>query len=121
EAWDGFGTVSNNGGQPRSLWRSDGTPEGTVKLVGTPSSDFKVIGRSLYFRNSGKLWSSDGTPEGTVEATSFTQRFPSAPTILYSTGDKILVSTGSTFSTQLWVTTMAPDATAIALGSPAGG
>jgi ELWxxDGT repeat protein len=54
------------------LWRTDGTPEGTVMLtqIGFGPTDLTAVGDALYFINTdlaaGKeLWTSDGTPAGT--------------------------------------------------------
>ena len=73
--------TANDGTSGEELWKSDGTPEGTVlvKDINTGSassfpSNFTRIGRTgstLYFTaddgTSGhELWKSDGTPEGTV-------------------------------------------------------
>ncbi|HEY0781628.1 MAG TPA: ELWxxDGT repeat protein, partial [Thermoanaerobaculia bacterium] len=59
----------------RDLWKTDGTPSGTTKLVslaekGAPyPGDRVAIDGSLYFLgegSAGSLWRSDGTEEGTV-------------------------------------------------------
>ncbi|MCC6488631.1 MAG: hypothetical protein IT364_14130 [Candidatus Hydrogenedentes bacterium] len=56
------------------LWLSDGTPEGTIRLVKSESyRDFELmtpVGEKVVFRakdaiHGRELWSSDGTPEGT--------------------------------------------------------
>jgi len=64
----------------KELWKSDGTPDGTlvVKNIrpGTEGSDPNSLSEFnglLYFRaddgtNGAELWKSDGTPEGTVMA-----------------------------------------------------
>jgi ELWxxDGT repeat protein len=64
------------------LWRSDGTPEGTVMLRGAFPLDegstrkprlahFTALGNSICFfsktTDSARLWHSDGTAEGTLE------------------------------------------------------
>jgi ELWxxDGT repeat protein len=115
DAWDGFGTVSQGIGVPRSLWRSDGTPEGTLKLTDSPTLGYVAVGHSLFFNKNGQLWTSDGTPEGTRPATAFANRFPTVPVILGVLGDKIYASVAGT----LWVTTIASDAPAVSLGAPA--
>jgi ELWxxDGT repeat protein len=62
-----------------ALYKSDGTPSGTVKVAAFSSSpfDFVTVGNTLYFMaydSSGLgLWKSDGTTSGTV-------RFASAAT-----------------------------------------
>jgi len=72
------------------LWKSDGTPSGTVLLKdlvpGVDSSDpaqFTAVGSSVYFiaKTSdpyrASLWKSDGTADGTVEVA--TGEFPTFP------------------------------------------
>jgi ELWxxDGT repeat protein len=54
-----------------SLWRSDGTPAGTLRLNNIYSSDLTNVNGVLFFRasteaNGYELWKSDGTAEGTV-------------------------------------------------------
>ena len=69
---------ANSPGYGQELWKSDGTPEGTVLLrdlaAGSRSSvldHFVNVEGTLYFSantgsNADELWKSDGTPEGTV-------------------------------------------------------
>lgn len=70
------------------LWASDGTPEGTRRLVDLPDGDARVpklpaafcaVGDTLYFSAQSRgdapytrqLWRTDGTPEGTRPVTAF--------------------------------------------------
>src|SRR5439155_21174094 len=66
------------------LWRTDGTPEGTVKLKdllpapgqvgGFARAPANVNGTLMYLTSSGtrqQLWKSDGTPEGTTSVAEF--------------------------------------------------
>ena len=52
-----------------NLWKSDGTPGGTVQVLdlgpGFPEM-FTSVGGTLFFRGKGGLWKSDGTAAGTV-------------------------------------------------------
>ncbi len=53
------------------LWRSDGTPGGTVEMLGHfpwPSwpENFASVGGTLFFRSGGNIWRSHGTAAGTV-------------------------------------------------------
>lgn len=58
---------------PSALWKTDGTPEGTV-LIGTTNGfprSLTKVGNTLFFTDyddfhGDELWKSDGTPEGTV-------------------------------------------------------
>ncbi|HSY51697.1 MAG TPA: ELWxxDGT repeat protein [Thermoanaerobaculia bacterium] len=115
-AWDGIGTVTSNGGVPRSLWRSDGTPEGTLKLTETTATAYVPAGRSIFFIEGTQLWMSDGTPEGTAPALEFVSRFPGTPSVLFGDGDKIFAAVG----TSLWVTSASSHSPAVSLGAPAG-
>jgi len=115
-AWDGIGTVTSNGGEPRSLWRSDGTPEGTLKLTETTATVYVPAGRAIFFNEGNDLWTSDGTPEGTKVASEFVSRFPSTPSVLFADGDKVFAAVGNS----LWVTPAAPNAAAVSLNAPAG-
>jgi ELWxxDGT repeat protein len=61
----------------RELWKSDGTPEGTIMLrdiragsAGSDPGNFAVLDRILYFiaadqPGNTRLWKSDGTADGT--------------------------------------------------------
>ena len=69
-----FFTARNegNGGGANSLWRSDGTADGTFELLDPDSTGFHELrgaGDTLYFvsggSNGGALWASDGTAAGT--------------------------------------------------------
>ena len=69
-----------NDGTEEGLWRSDGTPDGTVKVRGFHPSDLVTTQAPLYMVNVNgtlyfaaadgdfghELWKSDGTPGGTV-------------------------------------------------------
>ncbi|MCA9170541.1 MAG: hypothetical protein KDB23_22840, partial [Planctomycetales bacterium] len=59
-----------NGSLPstRSLWKSDGTPEGTSMLpvAGNPTS-LTVMGGQLFFNSGQTLWATDGTSAGTTQ------------------------------------------------------
>lgn len=102
-----------------SLYKSDGTPQGTVKIMhwgtGFDQNNWSVglDGRYYFFlRNSNitELWESDGTPSGTRLAT-ITPRvnllifkggveLPNGP-ILYANGGKIWQSSGTPGSEQV--------------------
>jgi len=114
-AWDGIGSIANNG-EPRSLWRSDGTAEGTVRLLdATGTEGFFAAGRSIFFGKGGELWTSDGSPEGTVPAAELASRFPGPLLIAYADGDKLFANVLSSSPPTLWVTTLASHAPATLL------
>ena len=55
----------------KELWKSDGTPEGTVRVKALRViENLTLIGNTLYFAGKDQdgleLWKSDGTPAGTV-------------------------------------------------------
>jgi ELWxxDGT repeat protein len=49
------------------IYRTDGTPAGTVLAVNTSSEgDLVAAGQRLFFLHAGEVWSTDGTPGGTA-------------------------------------------------------
>jgi ELWxxDGT repeat protein len=68
-------------GPPAAIWKSDGTPQGTVKAFDLPAgtaspSGLAVIGGALYFtavdaQGAHRIWRSDGTAAGTLQLTAF--------------------------------------------------
>ncbi len=61
---------------PDGLYRSDGTQEGTFRVVNVQALPITVVGKTLYLQDSSdfggddcdgtwRLWASDGTPQGT--------------------------------------------------------
>ncbi|GEP46077.1 putative Ig domain-containing protein [Brevifollis gellanilyticus] len=71
--------TAQDGNSNRDLWKTDGTPVGTIKIGNTdyPSVPggpqfLTAVGNTLYFQGYGdehgsELWKSDGTKAGTVE------------------------------------------------------
>jgi ELWxxDGT repeat protein len=113
-AWDGVRT--EDGSPVKSLWRTDGTPEGTVELMPTPGG-LRAVGNWLFFGNSekpGELWITDGTPSGTRRVTEILTRFPEKATIRFVLGDTLFVAVGH--SSELWTTKIAPGSPAVRLG-----
>jgi ELWxxDGT repeat protein len=111
QAWDGTGVLTSDG-LPFSLWRSDGTPEGTMKVSDTSRTPYASLGRTLLFSKDG-IWSSDGTPEGTGPATELASRFPESASIYYASGNIIVAS----IREALWATTTAPGSPAFPVGT----
>jgi ELWxxDGT repeat protein len=116
----GFGSSSSNAGigalldadgtlyftalfpAARGLWKSNGTPEGTVlvKSLVTPNPDFvqlAYLNGNVMLGFDRQLWRSDGTEAGTVQLRTFSTSFtePSAFTV---SGGQLYFSAGS-----LWV------------------
>jgi ELWxxDGT repeat protein len=116
EAWDGLDFNDDPGVEPRSLWRTDGTPEGTVELLEKRVSDTTVVGGTLFFRRNNVLWTSDGTPAGTKEATELAGRFKDQPFPAFSFGDTLLVGSEG----KLWATKLAPGSAVVPLDQPIG-
>ncbi|MBO94483.1 MAG: hypothetical protein CMI32_06245, partial [Opitutales bacterium] len=91
---------ANNGTGGDELWKSDGTPEGTmlVKDIRTVAGNtdidkMTVVGSTLFFRandgnNGTELWKSDGTSQGTVMVKDINSGSnSSAPEFLTAVGD----------------------------------
>ncbi|MBC7923566.1 MAG: T9SS type A sorting domain-containing protein [Ferruginibacter sp.] len=77
--------------QRRELWRSDGTPAGTVLVktlaTGYPSLDVPRnylinLAGTLYFTDVAELWKTNGTPAGTV----LVKIIPTTRSLTYPTG-----------------------------------
>jgi len=107
-----------------SLWRSDGTPEGTFKLLetGQHPPTLLPVGSFVFFKfpndNATETMVSDGTPEGTGSSAGFLRRFGGATLFaMYPFGDTLLAKAGDSFDTALWITRGELDAPATNLGS----
>lgn len=104
-----------------SLWRSDGTSEGTMKLYGDDYVDTNVpwlaLGRTLFFRmaHSTLLWRTDGTPQGTTPVPAVVDGF--GPRWGFVLGDRMLISVSDR---ELWSASLTPGRPALPLGAPAG-
>src|SRR5262249_33223131 len=58
-------------GGPSFLWRTDGTPEGTVQIAPTPAGSMVNVDGTLFFAGDDSdyhahLWKNNGTRAGTV-------------------------------------------------------
>lgn len=77
-----FGASSLN--NPGQLWRSDGTPGGTVLVksiqAGTPTQ-FARLGADLLFISGTDLWKTDGTDAGTTRVKGFAY-LPAQPSLM---------------------------------------
>lgn len=83
-----FATSGDTGLEGAGLWKSDGTPDGTILIkqhFGSTGSSEESINHmaawngSVYFfarsSSGAKLWRSDGTPEGTAAIQSYSNNF----------------------------------------------
>lgn len=104
---------------PFSLWRSDGTPEGTIRISDRPGSSFVTTGHVGYYYSYDpyESWTTDGTSAGTMRATSFAQRFPRPAAVMFASGDLVLVGVwnATVTSKELWATSTA-NGSAVRLG-----
>lgn len=98
----------------KSLWRTDGTPEGTVELMPTPGGAYVAVGRSLLFYNRAahdELWITDGSVTGTRRATEFASRFAGPLSIKLAVNDVVFVAADG----WTWATRVAPGSPVIRL------
>jgi ELWxxDGT repeat protein len=96
------------------LWRSDGTPAGTVQLTPTPSLPFAAVnplrrvGNRVVFVNSdathgAELWASDGTVAGTVRLADAAPGPEGYTNILTATADRVFFLAGPLNNQHFWV------------------
>lgn len=70
------------------LWRTDGTPEGTMSLGRPAGGPLARIGEhDVLFESDGELWRNDGTADGSTRIASF------APREIKAAGDSAYVTT----------------------------
>src|ERR1051325_7394382 len=108
-----------------TVWRTDGTPAGTFKLIDKAKSGwtFTSFGPFALFKepfDNSPVFITDGTVDGTGPATSFLSRFDSPKVQTYwRFGDTLFAAAGGsgTFDTFLWKTTAALNAPAVNLGA----
>ena len=89
-----FFTLRHFENQTTSLWKSDGTTDGTVLLKQIPNNHSDGFFKSLthlngtiFFTSSNELWKSDGTANGTT----LVKSFPTNP-YLFNVNDDIFLS-----------------------------
>ncbi|HYO13447.1 MAG TPA: ELWxxDGT repeat protein [Thermoanaerobaculia bacterium] len=101
-------------GEPRSsLYRSDGTRAGTLRLtpdnVGIALLDLEALGRKVFFaagdaRHGTELWVSDGTQAGTRMVKDLAPgELGSSPSELTAFGNRVFFSADDGFGSELWV------------------
>ena len=69
QGWTYF--TADNGMPGRGLWRTDGTPEGTMFVNKGSPTFLGAAGRWLYFSTGISLWRTDGTPQNTSVFTGY--------------------------------------------------
>jgi ELWxxDGT repeat protein len=94
-------------GRNGTLWRSDGTAEGTMPVAHVFGSLMTAVGRRAFFANADGLWTSDGTAEGTrlVKAVSLATsvRFQNRISDMEAVGDELYFVAGtSEAGYELW-------------------
>lgn len=90
-------------GASRSLWRSDGTAEGTVLVKQVPARSLTRVGRRLFFATAEhELWVSDGSATGTVKVKSFAGGIDDGPVGLAAVGDVLIFRANSGPVNALW-------------------
>jgi ELWxxDGT repeat protein len=89
----------------RSLWRSDGTEVGTVRLVIVDATQLTDVSGTLYFTVFTTLWKSDGTPQGTVPLGDFHPVSGQyTPNQLTATGGRLFFAAEADAVVELWTT-----------------
>jgi ELWxxDGT repeat protein len=113
------GNATNPAFPDFSLWRSDGTEDGTFPLSNSITGNrFTAAGSYLFASdlNNETFSISNGTPEGTGPADELLRRLTGAQArALYPFGDTLFLNAGSS----LWKTTVSLAAPALSLGSNA--
>src|SRR4029079_16672862 len=100
--------VAYDPGHPGALWKSDGTPHGTVFVKDVLAGNLTNVGGFLYFSGNGggtgwELWKSDGTPSGTTEVADLLEGPASTyPTALTDVGGTLYFGATGTAGFQLW-------------------
>ncbi|MEO8602008.1 MAG: ELWxxDGT repeat protein [bacterium] len=98
-----------DGTHDTALWRSDGTPQGTVALGGGSSpAGFAVLGDQIFFAATGaqgrELWRTNGAPAGTTIVADINPGpADSNPYGIVASGGRLFFSAiGSGFDSELW-------------------
>ena len=110
-------------GDATTLWRTNGTVEGTEQVKTIPGlvSSVQREKNRIYFRwqtpelvgeSEGALWVSDGTEAGTTVLKDFSPGSDSsAVTVLSSIGETVFILANSSAGTGLWATNGTPEST----------
>jgi len=86
------------------LYRSDGTPPGTVLLEVVDGEDLVALGDLLFLADDREIWLSDGTPGGaTLVGQTGSDSWGSQPDLLTACGERIYFRGGDTaHGIELW-------------------
>ncbi|MET0498816.1 MAG: ELWxxDGT repeat protein [Steroidobacteraceae bacterium] len=106
------------------LWRSDGTPSGTIQLIPSPPLPYAArnplvrVGNRMVFVNSdethgAELWASDGTVPGTVRLVDATPGPDGNAQILTATADRVFFVAGPEDNQRFWVSDGTPAGTRV--------
>ena len=106
------------------LWRSDGTPAGTSRLIPPPPLLYPAVnplvrvGNRMVFVNSdpthgAELWASDGTVPGTGRLVDATPGPDGTTQILTATADRVFFLAGPQNNQQFWVSDGTPAGTRV--------
>jgi len=105
--------TANDGVHGHELWKSDGTPEGTMMVkditpgYDSPPAELTNVNGTLFFTGDDgvhgrELWKSDGTPEGTVMVEDIE---PGPDSSVSGTSDQTLTNVGGTLFFRAWQST----------------
>ncbi|MEM8504337.1 MAG: S-layer homology domain-containing protein [Cyanobacteria bacterium P01_D01_bin.1] len=125
-AVDDYLLFTASSGEDVTLWRSDGTVEGTaaVKTVTGTAGMFRSVEGLAYFELETpelgqELWTSDGTEAGTtVLKDFFSGPESSAARVLTAVGENVFILANSSAGAGLWVTTGTPESTRLVTQLP---
>lgn len=106
------------------LWRSDGTPSGTSRLIPPPPLPYYArnplvrVGNRMVFVNNdptygAELWTSDGTVPGTVRLVDATPGSDGNAQILTATADRVFFLAGPENNQRFWVSDGTPGGTRV--------
>lgn len=99
-----FFHARSDSGKPWALWRSDGTPAGTLlmsQLDYAEPASMVAFNNALYFDQPGALWRSDGTNNGTRVIKRF-ESYDSWLSRIFVSGGSMFFATSSPGERSLW-------------------
>lgn len=107
--------IGKNPTNQEALWKTNGTPAGTVKLKDVNINEFEAVGSTLFFVGSATgqtipgfdLWKSDGTVAGTIRL----KDLAGAIFLTESNGKIFFQGEGTGGDEELWVSNGTPEGT----------